>query len=56
MSEFHISLRGEKAEAFERVKDDLGPEGVDLSNAQAVMRLVEEYEDAEEDLLPGGLR
>jgi hypothetical protein len=57
MSETYISLYGEKCEAFERVKEDLGPDGVTPSNAAVVMRLIEFYEAQDEsgDALEGGL-
>jgi hypothetical protein len=45
MSETYISLYAEKAQAFERVKDDMAPEGVEPSNVEVVMRLIENYED-----------
>jgi hypothetical protein len=47
MSEIYISLYAEKAEAFEDVKGDLGPDGVEPSNVEVVMRLIETYEAAE---------
>lgn len=45
MTETYISLRGDKAEAFESLKEEIGPEGVEPSNVEVVMRLVEEHED-----------
>jgi len=56
--EVYISLYSDKAEKFEDTKQEFGPEGVDVSNAEAVMRLVEFYEDNTEgdaDAVPGGL-
>jgi len=44
MSEVHITLYGDSAEAFREVKADMGPSGVDLSNPDVVRRLIEEYE------------
>jgi len=44
MTEVHITLYGDSAEAFEAVKDDMGPTGVDLSNPDVVRRLIEDYE------------
>lgn len=53
--ETYISLYGDKAEAFERVKEELGPAGVDPSNCDVVMRLIEEYEDSGDEPIRGGL-
>jgi len=53
--ETYISLYGDKSVAFERVKDELGPDGVDPSNAEVVMRLIEEYEADADDAVSGGL-
>jgi len=47
MSETYISLYGEKAEAFRAAKAEMGPDGVEVSNVEAVMRLVEEHEDSQ---------
>lgn len=56
MSETHITLYNEKAEAFEAVKEQIGPEGVDPSNAATVMRLIEAWEDDRGSRgIPGGL-
>lgn len=57
MSEVYISLYGEKADAFERVAEEFGPEGVDPSNAAVVMRLIECYEsrDGSAGAVDGGL-
>lgn len=55
MTEKYISLYGEKAEAFERVSDEFGPEGVDPSNPDVVMRLIEFYEEHAETEFEGGL-
>ena len=57
MSERYISLYGDKADKFEDTKQEFGPKGVDVSNAEAVMRLVEFYEDhtEDDDAVPGGL-
>ena len=58
MSERYISLYGDKAEKFEDTKQEFGPDGVDVSNADVVMRLIEFYEDHTEDdadAVPGGL-
>jgi hypothetical protein len=54
MSETYISLYGEKSEAFEDVAEEFGPEGVDPSNAEVVMRLIEFYEE-QQDTPEGGL-
>lgn len=56
--ELYISLYGDKAEKFEDTKQEFGPEGVDVSNAETVMRLVEFYEghtEDDRDAVPGGL-
>ncbi|MUW13931.1 hypothetical protein GJ633_04085 [Halorubrum sp. CBA1125] len=53
MTEAYISLYGNKAESFERVKEEFGPEGVDLSNADVVMRLIEEYEEDKGEIRGG---
>jgi len=47
MTETYISLYGDKAEAFQSVKSEMGPDGVEVSNVEAVMRLVEEHEDTQ---------
>lgn len=40
----HITLTGEKAEAFDRVKEDLAEmRGAEPSNTEVVMRLCEEW-------------
>jgi len=51
MSETHITLYGDTSEAFDRVAEDMGPDGVDLSNPEIVRRLIEDYEED----VPGGL-
>lgn len=53
MTETHISLYGDTSEAFDRVADQMGPEGCDLSNAAVVRRLIESYES---DELTGGIK
>lgn len=55
MTELYISLYGDKAEAFERIKSQIGPEGVDPSNPDVVMRLIEHYEADSETDVEGGL-
>lgn len=55
MTEAFITLRGAKAEAFERVKEEMGPENVDLSNPAVVMRLIEMYEMKESEGDSGSL-
>jgi len=55
MTEEHITLRGAKAEAFQRVKETMGPDGVDPSNPQVVMRLVADYENSPNESVRGGL-
>ena len=45
MTETHITLYGETSEAFDRIKSEVGPTGVEPSNAAVVRRLIEEYED-----------
>jgi len=52
MTETHITLYGDATEAFERVKSEMGPAGVEPSNAAVVRRLIEAYE---RDELSGGL-
>lgn len=44
MSETHITLYGDDSEAFERVAEEFGPDGVEPSNAEVVRRLIEAYE------------
>lgn len=51
MSETHITLYGDTSEAFDRVKAEIGPEGVDPSNPEVVRRLIESYESE----ITGGL-
>ena len=53
--ETYISLYGDKAESFEEIKGEFGPEGVEISNPDAVMRLVEFYEEHSETEMEGGL-
>ncbi|WP_162524302.1 hypothetical protein [Halobellus captivus] len=55
MTEKYISLYGEKARAFERVAGEFGPEGVDPSNPEVVMRLIEFYEEQTQTEIEGGL-
>jgi hypothetical protein len=55
MTETYISLYDEKAEAFERVKEEIGPEGVTPNNTDALMRLIEHWEEDREPSVSGGL-
>jgi len=55
MTERYITLRGSKAEAFERVKETMGPDGVEPSNPDVVMRLIAEYENSPNESVRGGL-
>jgi hypothetical protein len=59
MTEVYISLYGAKAEAFESIKEEMGPDGVEPSNPAVVMRLIEEYEgrsnSKENEGISGGL-
>jgi len=54
MTETHITLYGEKSEAFEAVKEEIGPDGVESTNTAVVMRLIEEYQQ-ESNGVSGGL-
>jgi len=55
MTEEHITLRGAKAEAFQRVKETMGPDGVEPSNPQVVMRLIADRENNSNGPIRGGL-
>lgn len=45
MSETHITLYGDTSDAFDRVAEEMGPDGVDLSNPEVVRRLIESHEE-----------
>jgi len=51
----YVSFYDEKEESFESVKQEFGPEGVELSNPDVVMRLIEFYENHQETDVEGGL-
>lgn len=57
MTECYITLRGDRAEAFETVKARMGPPEADVTNTEAVMRLVEAWREQNDGGRPeGGLR
>jgi len=51
----HITLRGDKEEAFRRIKETMGPPEVEPSNPEVVMRLIEVYGAEPNGTVPGGL-
>jgi hypothetical protein len=51
----HVKLYSEKADKFEEIKAEMGPEGVELSNSAVVMRLIESHESSEKRDIQGGL-
>jgi hypothetical protein len=56
MTQTNITLYGDQSEAFEQVKEQIGPEGVDPNNTDVVMRLIEVYERHDTRGVSGGLQ